>query len=126
MPSIAKYRKSKWLTKGEVENMAPEQRRTTVEKVVEEEVGDEPKPVLYLRGIEKGWPINMTGLEALAEIVGSENTDKFAGEPVEIFVDPDVRYAGKRVGGIKLRSDRIKAEPEHQAEARDFDSEIPF
>lgn len=101
---IGKYRNSKWLTKAAVEELAHEQRVTTVDRVVEEEVGDDVKPVLYLTGIDKPWPVNMTGLEALAEITGSDDTDAFPGTPVEIYVDPNVRYAGQKVGGIKLRT----------------------
>ncbi len=100
---ISKYRNSKWLTKEDVDALTPEQRRTVVTKVEEDEVGEVLKPVTYFKGIVKGWPTNMTGLEVLAELSGSPDTEDFVGVKVEVFVDPDVRYAGKRVGGIKLR-----------------------
>lgn len=111
---IAKYRNSKWLRKDDVEAMSEKERQTVVERIVEEEVGDDLKPVIYFKGIDKGWPLNMTALEQLAELTGSDDTDDFAGARVEIFVDPSVRYAGKRIGGIKLRAAK---EP--------FDDEIP-
>lgn len=102
---IGKFKNSKWLTKAAVEDMTFDQRQTKVEKIVEEQVGDngDIKPVIYFEGIEKGWPANMTALESLSEITGSDDTDDFVDTAVEIFVDPSVRYAGKRVGGIKLR-----------------------
>lgn len=104
MTSIAKYRNSKWLKKEDVESMDRATRCTTVERITEEEVGEEAKPVIHLKGIAKAWPLNMTALEALSEMADSDDTDDFAGLDVEIYVDPDVRYAGKKVGGIKLRS----------------------
>ena len=125
---IAKYRNSKWLRKDDVEAMPQEQRKTVVERIAEEEVGDDMKPVLYLKGIEKAWPLNMTALEALADITGSDDTDDFAGTPVEIYVDPDVRYAGKRIGGIKLRSTgtQQKTDADKEGPSSDFDDVIPF
>ena len=98
---ISKYRKSKWLKKEDVAEFDEGQQLTTVEAVLEEQVGDDIKPVIYFKGVEKGWAANMTGLEALAEMSGSGDTEDFIGIRVEIYVDPDVRYAGKRVGGSR-------------------------
>lgn len=100
---ISKYRNSTWLRKDDVEEMEPKQRVTIVERIAEETVGDDVKPVIYLKGIPKGWPANITALGSLAEMTGSQDTDDFTGTPIEIYVDPDVSYGGKRVGGIKLR-----------------------
>ena len=125
MAKIGKYKNSKWLTKADVEAMSAESRRTVVERITEEEVGDDIKPVLYLKGIGKPWPINMTGLETLADITGSDDTDDFAGTAVEIYVDPDVRYAGKRIGGIKLRALDAKKETADEGLSDDFDDAIP-
>ena len=121
---ISKYRSSKWLKKEDVEALSPEQRRTEVVSIEEEQVGDDLKPVVYFKGIEKGWPINMTGLEVLAELTGSQDTEDFDGTKVELFVDPDVRYAGKRVGGIKLRS--IPSKSLVKDDGAPFDDAISF
>jgi len=121
---ISKYRNSKWLKKEDVAQLDEEKRIVTVEAIVEEQVGDDIKPVVYFKGIGKGWAINMTGLEALSEISGSQDTEDFIGVRVEIYVDPDVRYAGKRVGGIKLRPAPLgKAAQGREAE---FDDSIPY
>ena len=121
---ISKYRKSKWLKKEDIAQLDEDQRRTTVEAIVEEQVGDGSKPVAYFKGIDKGWAINMTGLEALSEIAGSEDTEDFIGAYVELYVDPDVRYSGKRVGGIKLKPAPLNQAP-HGRDA-EFDDAIPF
>jgi hypothetical protein len=103
--NINSFRKSRWLKKEDVSAMTPAERQTVVMRIVdEEEVGDERKPVCYFKGIDKGWPINMTGFEVLAEITGSEETTDYVGAAVELYVDPNVKYQGKRVGGIKLRA----------------------
>jgi len=121
---ISKYRNSKWLKKEDVAQLDEEQRIVTVEVVVEEQVGDDIKPVVYFKGIDKGWAINMTGLEALAEMAESQDTEDFIGVRVEIYVDPDVRYAGKRVGGIKIRVVPLRKSPKEPGD--DFDDSIPF
>ena len=92
--------------------------------IEEDKVGDDLKPVVSFKGIEKPWPINMTGLEVLAELTGSQDTEDFDGTKVEVFVDPDVRYAGKRVGGIKLRP--IPSKPPVKEDAAPFDDALPF
>jgi len=104
--NINRYRKSKWLKKEDVAALSPARRLTVVERFAEEPVGegDELKPVCYFQGIDKGWPINTTALEVLSEITGSDDTDDYVGAAVEIFVDPNVQYQGRRVGGIKLRA----------------------
>ena len=121
---ISKYRSSKWLKKEDVEALSLEERRTEVVSIEEDQVGDDLKPVVSFKGIEKPWPINMTGLEVLAELTGSQDTKDFDGTKVEVFVDPDVRYAGKRVGGIKLRP--IPSKPLAKEDGVPFDDAIPF
>ena len=102
--NINTYRKSRWLKKEDVLALSPAERRTIIDRIEEEDVGDEQKPVCCFRGIEKGWPINMTALETLEELTGSDDTDDYAGAAVEVYVDPSVKFQGKRCGGIKLRS----------------------
>lgn len=121
---IGKYRKSKWLKKEDVAELDEGQRLTTVEAILEEQVGDDIKPVIYFKGIEKAWAANMTGLEALAEMSGSQDTEDFVGIRIEIYVDPDVRYGGKRVGGIKLRPAPLNKGP--QGSDAKFDDSVPF
>jgi hypothetical protein len=121
---ISKYRNSKWLKKEDVTQLNESQRFTTVKAILEEQVGDEMKPVVYLEGIEKGWPANMTGLQALSEMAGSQETDDFIGIRIEIYVDPNVYWGDKRVGGIKLRPAPLNKAP--QGSDAEFDDSIPY
>ena len=127
MGSIYKYSKSQWLKKDDVMALSPVARRTRVERVTEEEVGEDMRYVAYFAGIEKGWPLNQTALFELEAITGSEDTDNFAGAAVEIYVDPSVTYQNKRVGGIKLRPlapTTAKAAPARTVKARPADEEF--
>ncbi len=126
MPNISTYKKSRWLKKEDVTALSAEQRRTAVDRIEEEKVGDDLKPVCYFRGIDKGWPINMTGLDTLAELSGSDQTDDFIGVAVELYVDPSVSYQGKRCGGIKLRAPRRRPAPSEPVSTDEGVDELGF
>jgi hypothetical protein len=126
--NISTFRKSQWLRKEDVATMSAAQRRTAVERITEEKVGEDVKPVLYLKGIEKGWPANITGLEVLAEMSGSQDTDDFVGLAVEVYVDANVRYQGQKVGGVKLRALTADSHPRRTSSktpADDLDQAMP-
>jgi hypothetical protein len=40
--------------------------------------------------------------------MGSDNTDDWIGKQIVLFVDPSVSFAGKIVGGIRLRAPKGK------------------
>ena len=46
--------------------------------------------------------LNNTNWGAMEDVYG-ENTDGWVGRPVEIFVDPNVMFGGKKVGGVRIR-----------------------
>ena len=60
------------------------------------------KLVAQLEGYEKKLILNSTNLMALASLFGTTNTAHWRGE-VTLSVDPNVTYAGKRVGGIRVK-----------------------
>jgi hypothetical protein len=67
--------------------------------------GKEPKEkiVLFFDGTKKGLVLNLAQGDAMLEMTGSEDPSEWIGERVELFVDDSVAYAGKKVGGIRLR-----------------------
>ena len=99
------FRNSTYLTQRNVENLSAKGRRVTVDHVEAERVGEEKdlKIVTYFVTLDKGLVTNMTNGEILSEIAGSTNTDDWHGADVEIYVNPDVGFGGKRTGGIRLR-----------------------
>ena len=73
-----------------------------VEKVGREENADE-KIVVYFDKFEKGLILNKVNGEALAEEADSRETEKWIGVKVCLYVDPNVLFGGKRVGGIRVK-----------------------
>ncbi len=111
------------------------------------------KWVLYFREEPKGMALSVTTIRVLEQAYGSDS-DQWIGNKVMVYVDPNVSFGGKIVGGLRLRTPRVKtvqkpaapaprppparlpdfepAEPEaHQFEPQttasaDFDDDIPF
>ncbi len=99
----------------------------TIESVTEEEVGDdkEPKFILYFRGRTKGMVLNASNMETMietygepAQLSGAGATAHFAGKPILLWVDTTVKYAGKRVGGLRLRAPNVQAPVQTQQPAQ--------
>jgi hypothetical protein len=79
----------------------------TVDRVEMQDVGQgdqmENKPVLYFAGHDKGMVLNRGNADAITEInSGDDEMDNWHGLRVVLYVDRNVMYAGKRVGGIRI------------------------
>lgn len=107
----------------------------TIKKAQMESLGredqQEDKLILYFREYPKGMVMNNTSLKVLAQAYG-DDIDGWTGKQVTIYVDPNVSFGGKVVGGLRLRPMKTKtaAKPAPAAAAKDFDddldSEVPF
>ena len=64
----------------------------------------ETRLVLYLDGLKKGLVLNMANAETLAEITGTDEYEKWSDIPIQLYVDPEVKYGGKKIGGIRIRN----------------------
>jgi hypothetical protein len=58
--------------------------------------------LLYLEGIGKPMVLNETNKVEIVKQLGRDPA-KWKGAFVELYVDPNVTFAGKRVGGLRLR-----------------------
>lgn len=70
------------------------------------------KLVAQLEGYEKKLILNSTNLKGLTDLFGTTNTAHWRGE-VTLYVDPHVTYAGKRVGGIRIKAAQPTAPAPH-------------
>jgi hypothetical protein len=84
----------------------------TISSVEVETVGQgeeaQQKLVAYFDELEQGFVLNKSNLGTLIEISGSDDTDNWLGTVVEIYHDPNIHFAGKRVGGLRLRAGEKK------------------
>jgi len=124
---------SKYLKK---EDIGDKRVVVTMGKVEIETVGQgsdsEDKPVLYFQGHDKGLALNKVNADAITEIVGTDETDDWAGHRICLYVDKNVMMSGKRVGGIRVMappsSRPAVRQPEPEPDDAGFagDEEIPF
>ncbi len=131
MRSYDKHRNTKFIQKSEVERGA----LVTIREVAEENVApecqaQEIKYVLYFEEAYKPWVPCFEALEVIKQLTGTGNVDEWPGIKLVLFVDPDVKFGRKKVGGIRCRAP--KNQPE-QAETQQVDvkpvvndSDIPF
>jgi len=117
----------------------PQDTLCTIKEVVREEIkgdsGKEDKAVLYLMNpsndaldCTRGVILNVGNWEACEEISGQDDSDNWPGTMVVLYTDSSVMFAGKRVGGLRIRAARMeapaKAEPAPAPSGQD--DSIPF
>ena len=104
---------SKYLAKADFD----EDQVCTIKGLRQEELeGDgenKSKWILYFREHAKGMVLNITSIRVLESAYGSES-DVWIGKKVSVYVDPNVSFGGKVVGGLRLRPLKPKT-PSSQA-----------
>lgn len=85
-----------------------EETTVTVKEVKVETIGREEdakeKPVVYFNEFEKGLALNKINSEALAEIADSREIEDWPEKQVVLYVDKNVMFGGKRVGGVRIKA----------------------
>lgn len=97
------------------------------------DVGDDHKPILFFVGQEKGLVLNKGNAQTISETYG-ENTDGWQGKQIVLYFNPDVMYAGKKTGGIRVRKPKVATKPQEAAPPppppppieEDMSDDIPF
>ncbi len=131
MPKVSEMIISKFLRKEDFD----EDRVMTIKSVkLEDMPGDagDQKWVLYFREEQKGMALNVTTIRVLEQAYG-DDSDHWVGNKVKVYVDPNVSFQGKLVGGLRLRTPKQGPKPPPAPVAaavtsgnEDFDDDIPF
>jgi hypothetical protein len=106
VPLVKDMIQSKFLRKEDFD----EDRVLTIKGLkLEDMPGDDSqqKWVLYFREEPKGMALNITTIRVLEQAYGSDS-DQWVGNKVMVYVDPNVSFGGKIVGGLRLRTPRVK------------------
>lgn len=116
--SIDSMGESKYLKK---EDMGPNGRVLTIKDIDQIDVSMENEPeelkwVMFFAEVTKGLVLNRTNREDIADILESRNPNDWLGKQVGFWNDPGVRFAGKKVGGIRVK----------RAEDIDETDDLPF
>jgi len=134
MPKVSDMIQSKFLRKEDFD----EDRIMTIRGVkLEDMPGDDgqKKWVLYFREEAKGMALNVTTIRVLEKAFG-DDSDQWVGKKVKVYVDPNVSFGGRVVGGLRLMPPKNTASrapapppPEERAPVTsddDFSDDIPF
>lgn len=130
MAKVSEMIQSKFLRKEDFD----EDRVMTIKgcrlEVMPGDAGDQ-KWVLYFKEEAKGMALNVTTIRVLEQAYG-DDSDHWVGNRVMVYVDPNVSFGGKIVGGLRLRTPKKgpkpPAPPAETAPAGDpdFEDDIPF
>jgi hypothetical protein len=59
------------------------------------------KPVIWFKEIDRGFVYNKTAGHSLAAMFGKDD-NTWIGKRVTLYADPEVRFGGEQVGGIRI------------------------
>ena len=128
MPKTSEMRESKFLKKEDVGRGALATIAGCVKKNTAME-GAEPEHTwcLTFRELDKPLVLNVTNTMAIEQILGSDDTDDWIGKQIVLYTDPGVMYAGKMVGGIRVRAPKKSTAPPPPSPTTELvDDDIPF
>lgn len=105
----------------------------TIKGLKLEDLGKDEKKeerwIIYFREQQKGMVLNVTSIRVLESAFGDES-DVWVGKKVTVYVDPNVSFQGRVVGGLRLRPMKPeKAAPTRstqEAAVPELDDDIPF
>jgi hypothetical protein len=105
MNVVQATRKSRFLTKDEVGDGLT----VRIDEVLKQNVapnGSKPEErcVLYFEDSIKPLVLNSTNAKTVADLLGTEEADDWRGKEIELYHDPKIEFAGKRIGGIRVRA----------------------
>lgn len=133
MPKVSEMIQSKFLRKEDFD----EDMVCTIRTVKLEEMqggSGETRWVLYFNELQKGMVLNTTTIRVLEQAFG-DDSEHWIGKRVKVYVDPNVSFQGRVVGGLRLRTPKANGTGKHtaptppppaQAAGEEFNDEIPF
>lgn len=129
---INEMKESKYLKKEDV----GQGKLLTISRIAHENVALESQPeemkyVLFFKEESKGMVLNWTNIQLVANVTDSDDTDNWVGKQIVAYNDPNVSFAGKITGGIRIRAPKqpsTKTESENPGAGMSdgFDDSIPF
>ena len=72
----------------------------------------EKKALLHFKETEKSLVANKTNLKIAKSVFETSETDRWKGKKIVVYDDPNIFFAGKQTGGLRLRAPKTPDEPE--------------
>lgn len=130
MPKTSEMRESKFLKQSDIGQGA----LMTVSgcerhNVAKEGAEPEFKWCLTFEENDKPLVLNSTNIQLCERVFSTDDTDGWVGKKLVLYVDPNVSYGGKVVGGIRVRAPKkaaVKPVPAPEPVSELTDDDIPF
>lgn len=102
----------------------------TISKIGKGNVAQEGQPeelkwMLKFSEMKKPMVLNSTNIQILGQICGRD-TEEWIGKEVILYVDPNVAFGGKTVGGLRVKSAKSVAPKRATSAMADLEDDIPF
>lgn len=115
---ISQLRESKYLKKEDcAKGILLTIDRLEMANVAKAGEAEENKHILCFREDVNPMVLNSVNAQLIARISGSEETDDWQGIQIVAYNDPTIVFAGKVIGGIRVRAPKFKAAPAAPAAA---------
>lgn len=126
MPNIDSVFPSHYLKASDLNGASP---TVTIDRLEIEPIGRdrEMKPVLYFQGKEKGLVLNKTNASKIAQLLGSKDTDDWAGCRIKLY-PTETEFAGETVDTIRIKAvgpEQGRPAPRVEPVTTD-DEQVPF
>ncbi len=109
---------SKYLKKDDLdEDVIVTVRKFTEQNVAADGQPEDKKWVLYFDEYEKGLVLNSTNIQLLQNATGASGPEEAVGKEIILYVDPNISFGGKIVGGLRIRAHHKVAAPIRPARA---------
>ena len=129
MPRISEMKSSKFLKKEDVgRGVLVTIAAVRQHDVAAEGAGQELKWCMEFREVDKPLVLNITNMNLMQSITGSDNSDDWVGKAIVIYDDPTIQFQGKLTGGIRIRAPKpgsVPTPPQQLPDPMD-NSDIPF
>lgn len=128
MPKTSEMIESKYLRKEDIDGEVI----VTVQKIGQANVAldDQPEQLKWMvkfREFKKPMVLNSTNIQLLEKACGSDDTDNWIDKEVILYVDDNVSFGGKLVGGIRVKSAKPASAPKRAGgRPEDIEDDIPF
>lgn len=103
MPKASNYIGGRYLNVTRLREMKPDQCKVGIDHVEVKMIAGEEKLVMHLVDTELPLALGTEQIEQLIDITGTDDTDDWRGLVIQLYVDENVRFQGKRVGGIRIQ-----------------------
>lgn len=130
MPKTSEMRESKFLKQSDVgAGVLMTVAGCSQHNVAQQGAEPEMKWCLEFHESDKPLVLNVTNIQLCERIFGVDDSDEWIGKKIVLYTDPNVSYAGKIVGGVRVRAPKkgaVAPPPVKLPVETPDDDEIPF